>query len=444
MTQPVSGGTSQILAQIQGSRQRDLLAGDLKGSLDINKDNRISANELKLAAQKAKIDVSQTPLADLTTDAQNLTQFMQKGGALTHVNLESLMPAYEVETLADPKPPALEAVKSGQAVFQRGQQGPEVAQIVRLLNNLGYQGQGQVFTQGMEAFVKRFQEDNGLIDPKTGVALEACSGVKAGILDAQTLRKMEIATKFEDPYQSPEEAAAERNLNEYERVRQSVLDQLNAKGVNGEQALQLGEELTEAAVQRDRAMSSSSMCYTAVKQAIENAVDLPYQTFGGKKGSWARTAGQNLFDKHPELFQKIQIDRKDVHHLPPGAVVVYKPQDQSEYGHIGVQSMQLKTPQQKKAGQQGLPVVNVYSQNGQIEGLDVKDLKGQIITYKVDDGLVLDATGKETGLSIEHTDISDKQRDNPWSTAPVDVYFPIATVEDEPAPKPATAKPAGK
>lgn len=227
-------------------------------------------------------------------------------------------------------------------------------------------------------------------------------------------------------------------VGQFERVRDQVknqiIDGLKAKGMSPEeaeikadQAFQLGGKLTDTAVKQDRLMGSDNMCYTAVKRDLEQAVGIPYKRYtNNKRGDFARTASDTLFKQNADLFQKIQVPRSDVQFLPPGAIVVYSPPNKSAPGHIGVQTIQLKTPAQaRSATTQGLAVTNVYEQDGKIVGLDVKVGKATV-KYTVENGKVFDQNGKATDLSFDHADISDKQRNDPWSSAPVDVFYPIS------------------
>lgn len=227
-------------------------------------------------------------------------------------------------------------------------------------------------------------------------------------------------------------------VGQFERVRREVKNQimsgLVAKGMSPEDAekkadesFSLGSKLTTSAIRQDKAMGTDNMCYTAVKRDLEQTLKIPYKRYtNNRRGDFARTASNTLFKENSNLFQKVQVPRSDVKFLPPGAVVVYHPSNKAEAGHIGVQTIQLKTPAQAKSGAQGLPATNVYEQDGKIVGLDVK-VGNKTVKYTVQDGKVIDPTGKPTNLTFNHADISDKQRNDPWSGAPVDVFYPVGT-----------------
>lgn len=227
-------------------------------------------------------------------------------------------------------------------------------------------------------------------------------------------------------------------VGQFERVRNAarnqIIDSFKSKGMSQEDAekkaedsLKLGGKLTETAVKQDRAMGTENMCYTAVKRNLEKAMGISYKRYtNNSRGDSARTATNTLFKENASSFVKLQLPRADVQYLPPGTIVVYSPTNKSVSGHIGVQTIQLKTPQQSASGTaQGLPVTNVHEKDGQIVGLDVK-VGRNTIKYTVENGKVFDDKGKPTNLSLDHADISDKQRNNPWASATVDVFFPVA------------------
>ncbi len=123
--------------------------------------------------------------------------------------------------------------------------------------------------------------------------------------------------------------------NDFERVQDMVATQLSEKGIDSEKAFGIGKELTGAAQTWDRRMPSSTMCYTAVKRAIDDAINIPYKVYGGRNGGSAKTAGTNMLSKSPEFVQIQGLTRGDLDNLPAGAVIVYKPA--KGHGHIGVQ-----------------------------------------------------------------------------------------------------------
>ncbi|PKL76484.1 MAG: hypothetical protein CVV27_10025 [Candidatus Melainabacteria bacterium HGW-Melainabacteria-1] len=80
------------------------------------------------------------------------------------------------------------------------------------------------------------------------------------------------------------------------------------------------------------------MCYTAVKRAIDDAMNIPYKVYGGKQypaGGSAKTAGAYMLSKSSEFVKIEGLKRTDLDNLPAGAVIVYKPR--KGHGHIGVQ-----------------------------------------------------------------------------------------------------------
>jgi hypothetical protein len=215
-------------------------------------------------------------------------------------------------------------------------------------------------------------------------------------------------------------------------VRNHLVDTFKNKGLSLEEAerkadesLQLGNSLAKEGIRQDKSMSSNNMCYTSVKNNFVKTMDIPYQRYTNRKGGdHARTASDTLFAKNPEKFTKLSIPRADVQYLPPGAVVVYHPASKAEAGHIGVQTAQLKTPAQSRHNTaQGLPITSYQVQDGKIIGLDVQVGKNNL-KYTVQDGKVFDPSGKPTELTIDHADLSDVQRNNPWASANVDVFFP--------------------
>ncbi|MFN8578605.1 MAG: hypothetical protein U0354_17395 [Candidatus Sericytochromatia bacterium] len=236
--------------------------------------------------------------------------------------------------------------------------------------------------------------------------------------------------------ESPQRVYSSGEAGKFERVRDDIKNQIISsfieKGLSpqeaeqkAEESLKLGGTVTEAAIRQDKLMGTDNKCYTAVKKGLEQSMDIPYKVYNNvRNGTHARTASDTLFKENKNLFQKIEIPRADVQYLPPGAIVVYHPANKAEAGHIGVQTIQLKTPEQQKSGAQGLPVTNVYEQDGKIVGLEVKVGKSTV-KYDVKDGKVFDKNGKETNLTFDRADISDKQRNDPWPTARVDVFFPI-------------------
>lgn len=326
---------------------------------------------------------------------------LQKGTATPSVALFDEHPA--------PPPPLL---KNGDA-------GDNVAELNKLLRRTGaIRHATNVFTPDTEKAIKEFQRDNGL--PVTG-------GV-----DATTLRKLIESTKMDEanfpkleallgvtfptkpatapkpgtqpakppvqpakppvqpaqppttqtkppatePAEPPAPVAPPKvYANEAERIKDVIAGQISDKGFNTDRAFEVGGTLRAAATNWDKKMPSSSLCYTAVKRAIDDAIKIPYQVFGGKGGTWAKTAGANLLSKAPEFVKIEGLKRAELTSLPAGAVIVYKPAKGP--GHIGVQ----------------------------------------------------DGSGH---------DISDKTRTqaNVYRTAPFEVYFPVGIRGEAPVPKP--------
>ncbi|MEZ0370848.1 MAG: peptidoglycan-binding protein [Candidatus Sericytochromatia bacterium] len=263
------------------------------------------------------------------------TQVSAQGTALGSVSFFDAPP---------PPPPALLKV---------GDSSATVTELNKLLKDIGLlQASTHVYTTDTETAVKSFQKDNHL--PVTGS------------VDALTLRKLIEATK-EDETNYPkletllgntptgqgekpsgggepvtdQPVEPKQYATEYDRVKDLVATQLSDKGSDPEKAFAVGSSLKDAASKWDRKMPSSSLCYTAVKRAIDDALHVPYQVFGGKghpNGSWAKTAGKYLLSQNPEFVKIEGLKRADLDNLPAGAVIVYKPAKGP--GHIGVQDGQ--------------------------------------------------------------------------------------------------------
>lgn len=241
-----------------------------------------------------------------------------------------------------PLPPAL--VKKGEA----SDASLELNQLlIGLGNKVKY---SNVFGDDTEAAVREFQRDNGLRE--------------SGEVDERTLRKLIDSTKVDDEnfpklmtllsnseaesdvpdvddVNGPGNYEFDPNMqysNEFERVKDMVASQIAGKGKDPEAAFAIGDRLTEATQKWDRKMPSSSMCYTAVKRGIDDALNIPYKVFKGRgyvNGGSAKTAGQYLLSKSPEFVKIDGLKRADLDNLPAGAIIVYKPGKGA--GHIGVQ-----------------------------------------------------------------------------------------------------------
>lgn len=294
---------------------------------------------------------------------------LQKGTATTSVALFDEHPA-------PPPPPAL---------LKNGDIGDNVAELNKLLRRTGaIRHATDVFTPDTEKAIKAFQRDNGLpvtggvdattlrkliestkMDEANFPKLEALLGVTFPTKPATTAPKPGTqpakppvqpikppvqpvkppATQTNPPATEPAVTPAEPTApvappkvyaNEAERIKDVVAGQIAAKGRSAEHAFAVGANLRAAATNWDKKMPSSSLCYTAVKRAIDDALKIPYQVFGGKAGTWAKTAGTNLLSKAPEFVKIEGLKRADLTSLPAGAVIVYKPAKGP--GHIGVQN----------------------------------------------------------------------------------------------------------
>lgn len=291
----------------------------------------------------------------------------------------STTPITTVEVTPPPPPPPL--LKNGDA-------SPAVGELNKLLKSVGLvRHVGNSYTAETEKAIKQFQHDNGL--PETGgldektlrklidstkadeenfPKLEALLGVKFPEKPHATRPTAPVVPQHPAPTTTPPTTPPATNptatpqptasgtpttpapteptapvapktyANDNERVKDLVATQLSAKGADPEKAFEVGGKLKDAAAAWDRRMPSSSMCYTAVKRAIDDAIHIPYKVFSGKaypNGGWAKTAGTNLLSKSPEFVKIEGLSRSDLDNLPAGAVIVYKPPKGP--GHIGVQ-----------------------------------------------------------------------------------------------------------
>lgn len=466
----------------------ELNSNDIKGKghLDADRSGEISSKELTEAAKRAGVDISQLTQEEKTQLLRELSTFSKQGGSFASSTTEPNVFSFKVTS-------SIDDVKSGKlnsegkvSTLSKGDSGPAVKKLERLLSNLNYLNIGDKFGDDAEKYVRHFQINNMFTkDPTTG-EMKPKAGfedVQLGVVDSKTLKQMEISTKMENPYGVPErrnsqprnvvtyenstlptpnQPQIETNTNQtetpqvnqntsvesstptfsagefgqFERVNNNVKTQLieafKKEGLSPEDAekkadesLQLGSRVTQEAIKQDKSMKSNNLCYTSVKRNLENTMDIPYKVYNGvKNGTHARTAPKTLFAENADKFVKLSVDRADVQYLPPGSIVVYHPADKTEAGHIGVQTAQLKTPAQSKSNSaQGLPITSYQMQDGKIVGVDVQVGKSNV-RYEVKDGKVFDDKGKETNLVIDHADISDVQRNNPWANAKVDVFFP--------------------
>lgn len=241
-----------------------------------------------------------------------------------------------------PPPPAL---------LKKDQNSPENAELNKLLKNLGLlKATASKYDDKTAAAVSTFQKNNGL--------------QVTGEVDAETLRKLLDATKEDeatyprlealiktessdsqpelpdtvDVTPTPKPSEVKTYANDFERVQDLVATQLSAKGADPAKAFEVGGKLKDAARKWDKKMPSETMCYTAVKRAIDDSLKIPYQVFAGKRypaGKSAKTAGKYLLSKQPEFVKVDGLKRSDLDNLPAGAVIVYKPA--KGHGHIGVQ-----------------------------------------------------------------------------------------------------------
>ncbi|MGV3526392.1 MAG: peptidoglycan-binding domain-containing protein [Candidatus Sericytochromatia bacterium] len=345
-----------------------------------------------------------TPTAQTPPSAADAAQvsgnLQQNGSSLPSVNL--------VDAAPPPEPPVVE-------LMSKGQKNATIQELNDLLNGLDLLGSvNRIFSDRTENALKEFQSSNGLRPHGKLDAATLHKLIEAAKQDEETFPRLEAllpkkptaptpATRppqQTQPTPQPAEnapaaptpetpapvapAAPKTYANDFERVKDMVATQLADKGVNTDHAFEVGAKLTTQAKKWDRAMPSSSMCYTAVKRAIDDAMDIPYRRYDGKaypNGTFAKTAGDYMLSKQPEFVKIEGLSRSDLDNLPSGAVIVYKPR--SGAGHIGVQ----------------------------------------------------DGTGK---------DVSDKTRTqaNVHRNAPFEVWFPIAVRGEEPpaaaAPAPAT------
>lgn len=179
-----------------------------------------------------------------------------------------------------------------------------------------------------QASVTRTQTPAGAAAPSDQPQIQSRQGSSATSIDL-----------FSDaPSVGP--VAPKSDPKDFERVKKLVSTQLSQQGIDPQKAFGIGSQLSKAAEKTDLRMPSKTMSYAAVKHAIDDALNVPYQPFGGKDGGSAKTAGKNLLSKSPEFVQLTGIQRNDLDNLPAGAVVVFKPEQ--GHGHIGVQNGQGK------------------------------------------------------------------------------------------------------
>jgi hypothetical protein len=336
---------------------------DHKADLDTDQDGKVSANELKTFLKQEGLLQKPTTLKgkvalekDLESEARSLTELIQKGGSLVKHDSDPKNITFELKVNQQEQAPDLEKVKSeeetdNQPVLKLGQLGDAIQKLQILLNKLDvgfkFNHVGKTFDQRTEEAVKTYQRNNSL--PETG------------IVDKKTLTSMEEATKLDSRevyIEGKVNPATGIKVPDTDRVKALVATQLSNMGINTDKAFDVGEKLVESQHIQDKRMGSEHKCYTAVKNALEDALNLPYERFAVKKGNrgdWARTAGTNMLSKHPELFKEIKgLDRDDLKSLPAGAIIVYKPLAANKPGHIGVQNGQGKDISDKERIQENV------------------------------------------------------------------------------------------
>ncbi len=323
---------------------------DHKSDLDPNKDGNISAEELKNYLKQEGLlqkggTAKQQNVIDkqIALEAQTLTKLIQNGCTFVRHETEPKSVDFDLNQNQEEKAPELSRVKTAgdtenEPVFKLGMFGEAIKQLQILLNKLDVGTKftpNNKFDQRTEDAVRMFQKNNKL--PETG------------IVDKTTLKAMEEATKLDSNevyIQGKVNPVTGVTVTDTDRVKAMVATQLNDQGVDLDKAFSIGEKLVSSQQRQDKKMASEHLCYTAVKNAFQGALDLPYERFPIKKGnngSWARTAGTNLLSKHPDVFKEIKgLQREDLKFLPAGAVVVYKPTAANKPGHIGVQNGQGK------------------------------------------------------------------------------------------------------
>jgi hypothetical protein len=342
-----------IAARKPSGRTSPLTAPDLK-TLNTQADNRISVDELKgaLARQRGVAAENLTFLpeeeAALAEDARDLTSLLRRGGGLegSRETGFTYVAPNKTFTLAD--------LRNADAhenliALQPGTDSADIRQIRTLLNNL----------HSLDENYKPLDERSTQYDEELSCALQdfqhkynltALEGVRPGVLDNRTLkaleREVEGVIKQQDiynPYIPIEDmpGVPDQDPRRLETLHK-ISDQLAARGLTApeiEQAFSTGHQLAGFAEQAIREVEakvkggSQGFCYTGVKEAMEGSLNLRYQTFGGKGGSWASTADDNIFRKRPDLFAELKLSREELNYLPTGAIVVYEP---GGVGHIGI------------------------------------------------------------------------------------------------------------
>lgn len=338
---------------VKAGRTAPLNANDLK---IINKDNdsKITVDELKgaLAAKRGVAVETLTFLpeeeAGLAEDARDLTSFMRRGGKLDGSAQNGF--AY----VGNAKQPSLKDLRSADNAenpisLSMGAKGEDIRKLATLINNLYAHDESyvpldernDVFDQKLCDAIADFQQKYNLLGSE---------GISEGVLDGRTLRaierQVEGVIKEQDiytPYVPVSEMPGVPD-NDPKRIEtlQKISDQLAARGLTSteiETAFHTGHDLAEFAegaikkVEEKYKNGSESYCYTGVKESMEGALNYRYQAFGGKGGSWASTADDNIFRKRPDLFAELTLSREELNYLPPGAIVVYEP---GGVGHIGI------------------------------------------------------------------------------------------------------------
>jgi len=338
---------------VKAGRTAPLNPNDLN-FINVNKDNKITVDELKgaLATQRGVAVESLALLpeeeAELAEDAKDLTSFIRRGGKLEGSAEQGF--AYTGVV----KQPSLKELRTADNFenpiqLAPGAKGEDIRKLNTLINNLyaldeeykPLDERNEVYGEALRDAVADFQRKYQLIGTE---------GVQAGILDGKTLRAIErqvegvikaqdIYTPFVPVTEMP--GVPDDDPKRLETL-QKISDQLAEKGLTSteiELAFQTGHDLAQFAesaihtVESKYKGGSESFCYTGVKESLEGSLHYRYQAFGGKGGSWASTADDNLFRKRPDLFAELTLSREELNYLPPGAIVVYEP---GGVGHIGI------------------------------------------------------------------------------------------------------------
>lgn len=338
---------------VKAGRTAPLNPNDLK-LINANNDNKITTDELKGAlAQKRGVAVETLSFlpeeeAGLAEDARDLTSFLRRGGKLEGDATAGF--AYAA-TGKQPSLKELRTVDSAEnpLTIGPGAKGEEIRKLQILINNLYAHSEdytplnerNEVYDDSVKNAIADFQKKYNLL---------GIEGVTEGVLDGKTLRALEREVegviKEQDIYMPyvpiTEMPGVPDNDPKRHETLQKISDQLAAKGLTSteiEQAFHTGHELAQFAEQAIRQVESKykggseSFCYTGVKEAMEGALNYKYQAFGGKGGSWASTADDNIFKKRPDLFAELTLTREELNYLPHGAIVVYEP---GGVGHIGI------------------------------------------------------------------------------------------------------------